>query len=349
MRDWSSDVSNRPVVDVSLVCTVRNEAGAISRLMESIAQQTVRPREVIVVDGGSRDGTQLHVEWWHGRLSTPLRVIDRPGANIAQGRNHGICAARASIVAVTDAGVRLAPDWLERIVAPFVDETVDVVSGFFVADAQSTFERAMSATVLPTLRDVDADTFLPSSRSVAFRRSAWERAGGYPAWLDYCEDLVFDLALRDVSATFAFIPDAIVHFRPRGSLRSFWHQYFRYARGDGKAGLWAHRHAIRYATYGSAVALVLLGKRGRPLWPVAVVAALVSLRRPCQRLAPLLDQSSAIERAYASMLVPIIRAAGDLAKIAGYPVGLLWRIRTHGIGWTWRNAPPSVSTADTAN
>ena len=38
-------------------------------------------------------------------------------------------------------------------------------------------------------------------------------------------------------------------FVPRESLRSFWTQYYRYARGDGKADLWRKRHAIRYATY----------------------------------------------------------------------------------------------------
>ena len=39
--------------------------------------------------------------------------------------------------------------------------------------------------------------FLPSSRSVAFRKSAWTAIGGYPAWLDYGEDIVFDLALQE--------------------------------------------------------------------------------------------------------------------------------------------------------
>src|ERR1051326_5124056 len=54
---------------------------------------------------------------------------------------------------------------------------------------------------------------------------------------------------------FAFAPEAIAWFRPRPSLAAFFRQYYRYARGDGKADLWRARHTIRYATYLTAVAL----------------------------------------------------------------------------------------------
>ena len=107
----------------------------------------------------------------------------------------------------------------------------------------------MGATVLPAREDVSPERFLPSSRSVAFRKAAWAAAGGYPEWLDYSEDLVFDLALKARGCRFVFVPQALAYFRPRGSLRAFYLQYYRYARGDGKADLWRKRHAIRYATY----------------------------------------------------------------------------------------------------
>src|SRR3954471_12392591 len=130
-------MDNRPMRDVSLVVTVLNEAGTVGALMASIAAQTVRPREVIVVDGGSRDGTQLHVEWWHGRLGCPLRLLESPGANISAGRNRGIAMARAPLIAVTDAGVRLAPDWMEQITAPLLSDEIDIVAGFFVPDPET--------------------------------------------------------------------------------------------------------------------------------------------------------------------------------------------------------------------
>ena len=102
------------------------------------------------------------------------------------------------------------------------------------------------------------ETFLPSSRSVAFRKAAWITAGGYPEWIDYCEDLIFDLRLREIAAPMIFEPGALVYFRPRPSLNAFYRQYYRYARGDGKADLWRKRHAIRYATYLIAAPLIFL-------------------------------------------------------------------------------------------
>ena len=61
-----------------------------------------------------------------------------------------------------------------------------MVAGFFRADPHSPFEVAMGATVLPLRDEIDPATFLPSSRSVAFRKAAWQAVGGYPEWIDYC-------------------------------------------------------------------------------------------------------------------------------------------------------------------
>jgi glycosyltransferase involved in cell wall biosynthesis len=304
----------------ALIVTVLNEADTIDALLESISKQRCQPDEVVVVDGGSTDGTSERLAVWTGAL--PLRVVEAPGANIARGRNLGIAATSCGLIAVTDAGVRLDPDWLANLLACCGD--ADVVSGFFVGDPHTTFERAMAATVLPSLDDVRADTFLPSSRSILFRRSAWQAVGGYPEWLDYCEDLVFDLALRRSGRRFAFAPTAIARFRPRGSLRSFFRQYFLYARGDGKADLWRKRHAVRYATYLALPFLLRYLKVGGLL---LTVGGLAYVRRPLQRLRTRLAGLSAGEAAYAVILVPLIRLVGDVAKMLGYPVGVWWRLR----------------------
>ena len=313
-------------MNVSVITTVRNEEAAIGQLLASLQAQTRPPDEIVIVDGGSQDRT-VEIIRGYAASGAPVRLISMPGANISRGRNHAISEAASEIIAATDAGVRLPPQWLAEVTRPFASPQVDVVSGFFVADPHTIFETAMGATVLPQVSDINPESFLPSSRSVAFTKAAWQKAGGYPEWLDYCEDLIFDLALRQRGCRFAFAPNAVAYFRPRSSIRAFVVQYYRYARGDGKANLWRKKHAIRYATYVAAPLVFLLGLRYNILWLALLAGALAYCLRPYQRLWPHLRQWNTADRLYALALVPIIRVAGDVAKMLGYPVGVWWRLR----------------------
>ena len=336
-RSLKRALTNRPrdSMNISLILTVYNESAAIRKLLDSIAAQTLPPDEIVIVDGGSTDDTVAQIQAYADRL--PLRVLIEPGANISRGRNLAIQAARGDIIAITDAGVRLSPNWLEDITRP-LRENPDLmaVSGFFLPDPETPFEVAIGATVLPALEEIDPVRFLPSSRSFAIRKAAWERVGGYPEWLDYCEDLIFDFNLRDAYGEFGWAPAAIAHFRPRESLPAFFKQYYRYARGDGKADLWRKRHAIRYGTYlVAAPGLLVLGKRVNPIfWLLGLLGFAAYCSAPYRRLLrawrrPLPGGRFLTwpEKLYTLLLVPIIRVTGDVAKMIGYPVGVWWRLR----------------------
>ena len=231
-----------------------------------------------------------------------------------------IAAATGDIIASVDAGVRLEPQWLEELVRPLLEGEAQVAAGFFASDPHTTFEIALGATTLPDVEDVDPATFLPSSRSVAFTRQAYEAAGGYPEWIDYCEDLIFDLRLRDAVGQFAWAPKAVAHFRPRSTAKAFARQYYRYARGDGKADLWRKRHAIRYGTYLVALpALLLLSIVHKPWWLLGLAGGAVAYcKTPYRRLGKRLPAPPA-RTGRAVLLVPLIRGLGDVAKMAGYP------------------------------
>ncbi|MEM7345643.1 MAG: glycosyltransferase [Chloroflexota bacterium] len=319
---------------VSLICTVLNEGQSIQRLLDSLQQQTRLPDEIVFVDGGSTDETVQVLEQHPLAERIDLRVIVEPGANISRGRNIAIAAANGPIIASTDAGVRLDRNWLAELVNPFENgQAPQVVSGFFVPDTQSPFEVAMGATVLPMIEDINPATFLPSSRSIAFLKSDWKAIGGYPEWLDFCEDLIFDFRLKDQVGSFQFAPKAVVYFQPRTSLRAFYKQYYQYARGDGKADLWRKRHAIRYITYLIALPLlILLGALVSPWWWLigAIIGSFGLFYTPYKRLVQQWHSLSIIEKVVSLYWVPIIRITGDIAKMVGYPVGWQWRLARLG-------------------
>jgi glycosyltransferase involved in cell wall biosynthesis len=314
-------------VPTSLIVTVKNEAASLPRLLDSIATQTRAPDEIVIVDGGSTDTTLdiLRANAKH----LPIKILSQPGANISQGRNAAIRAARGDIICSTDAGVRLDSAWLEEITRPFEEAGVDVVSGFFVPEPQSVFETALAATTLPVPADIRPEKFLPSSRSIAFRKGAWEKVNGYPEWLDYCEDLLFDFALRAANCRFMFAPRAVAHFRPRENLCGFAKQYYQYARGDGKANLWFTRHVIRYATYFLVLPLTVWLLSVMPLlgFVILVFGFLAMFYTPYKRLLPMLRNLTWLDKLRAIAWVPVIRVAGDGAKMTGYPVGVVWRMR----------------------
>jgi cellulose synthase/poly-beta-1,6-N-acetylglucosamine synthase-like glycosyltransferase len=338
------------VTRVSLVATVRDEAGLLPEWLAGINAQTLVPDEIIIVDGGSSDGTwEALLRWGHCREG--VQCLRCMGASIAEGRNRAIERATGSIVAVTDAGTRADPNWLMRLAAAFEDPLVDVAAGFFVPRLATGWERALAAATLPDAGEITPATFLPSSRSTAFRRSWFDAGVRFPEWLDYCEDVIWDLALRRAGARFTFVPDATVTFQVRPTLGAYLSQYFRYARGDGKAGLFARRHWLRYVTYSALVAV--LWRRRWVEFGIAAVLGTAYLRRPLQRLwlRDRRTQHSTLSTARLMPLVTFLRLAGDVSKMVGYPIGLCWRRRTFGsIGWrtSWRRISPAGRLLDPA-
>ncbi len=322
---------------ISLIATVFNEGENIHQLFDSIISQTVQPDEIVIVDAGSTDDTLTIMRSYCDLL--PLRLLVEPGCNISQGRNRALSAAKGDIIAVSDAGVRLSENWLEKICAPLQGNSdLNVVSGFFQADPKTNFEVALGAANLPLRHEIDPATFLPSSRSIAFRKSAAEAIGGYPEWLDYCEDLVFDLRLKTRCGEFAFQPDALAYFRPRQSLAAFYKQYFLYARGDGKADLWRRRHLIRYLTYLVLVPVIcLLGLLLDPgLWILYLICAAVYLYQSYRRLPTIMrrfGRASPTTWIYCILMIPLVRVVGDVAKMLGYPQGWRWRRRHRPLEW----------------
>jgi len=316
--------------DLSVVVTVKDEGDSIEPFLTALREQSRVPDEIVISDGGSTDGTAEAIRDAAAKHRSPrLRLIEAPGANIAQGRNRAIAACSASIVAVTDAGTTPRRDWLERLVQPLESDPSIAVSGGFFEPGGSTFlQRCIAVVITPQLSELSPDRFLPSSRSLAFRREWWERAGGYPEWLDHSEDVVFDLELKRAGAVIAYTPDALVVWRPPATLRGYARQYYRYARGDAMAGLWPVRHALRYGGY-LTLLLLLRRCRRRPsgLVPLITVGR-PYLARYYRRIVRIPPGHGPRDAMLARLLAPIIVAVGDVAKMVGYAAGQLQRLST---------------------
>ncbi len=302
-------------VKVSLVATVKDAAGALREFLDSVAAQTRPPDEVVIADGGSTDGTLEEL-----RRADGITVVEEPGANIARGRNVAVAAATHDVIAVSDADCVLDPGWLEALTAA-IERGADVAMGVSMPLTTTFFQDVAAAIAVPDPSELREERFMPSSRSVAFRREALLAAGGYPEWLAIGEDMYLDHRWRDAGVRMELVPEAVVHWRARDDLAAHWRQYAAYARGDAEAGMHPHRHALRFAVYGG-LAAALLARRRRGL-ALAGAGGAAYAARPVARALRRLPGTR--ERVLAMAAVPALMAFTDAAKMAGYLQGLAAR------------------------
>ena len=220
---------------VSVITTIKNEEKSIRSLLDSLISQSKMPDEIIIVDGGSIDRTAEIIKSYK---NSSIKLIIEKNVNIARGRNIAISNAKNRYIASIDGGCIADKNWIKNLLEPFLfDSNVDVVSGFFLPDARSFHEEIVGELLYPKAERIDPEKFLPSGRSIAFKKACWERVGGYPEWLYTGEDTLFDIRLNDAGCRFVFRPDAIVYWRPRSTLYKLMKQYFGYARGAAQAGI----------------------------------------------------------------------------------------------------------------
>lgn len=111
---------------VSVIVTVLNDR-RVERTLRSLQAQTLSPLEVIVADGGSKDGTfelcqQMATK--DARIR-PMRLL----GNIPGSRNQALAVVRGDLVAFLDADEVAPPTWLAELVVPFGDPKVGFTGG----------------------------------------------------------------------------------------------------------------------------------------------------------------------------------------------------------------------------
>jgi glycosyltransferase involved in cell wall biosynthesis len=263
---------------VSVVATVLNEVADIDRLITSLMAQTLAPAEVVIVDGGSTDGTWEHLQASKTKHPTLIPIRDEtcrlshsPGP-ISRGRNVAIAAASSDVVACVDAGCTYEPEWLERLTASIRSgQSGYALGGSCIDPEQRTIWDIASAPFFGVKLSADAKTKSCTARSMAFRKELWQRVGGFPEHLLLGEDTVFDLKVRAlVRPTFA--QRAKAFYRPGLSLRTALKQLARYSVSDGVAGVRPARLMRNLSRCLLEIAVILLASRN--VIPLLCVIAL---------------------------------------------------------------------------
>jgi len=160
---------------------------------------------------------------------------------VAQGRNQAISSTDAEIIVSTDMGTRLESDWLTELVRPLEEsDAVMVVGGNYSPDPECQLSACAKAAVYAfgACQPVLDNRFLPSSRSIAYRRGVWEQLQGYPEDLSYAaDDTVFALQMRAEEVKIAVAPKALVYWRRPSTIHGYLKESYAYSFGNGEAGI----------------------------------------------------------------------------------------------------------------
>lgn len=221
------------------------EEESINLFLASYLAQDTKADEVIIVDGGSTDSTTKIIEKFANKyLNLNIRLIVDNTCNlkhsiapIAKGRNKGISIAKYENILVTDAGCKLDENWVKEISKPFMSDEVVAVAGWYEPTINNNFHKIFAEAMLPRLEKVNPKTFLPSSRSIAFKKKVWSKVGGYPEFTYTAEDTLFDINIIAKGYKFYFQPNAFVHWILPLNLREAHRKQYNYGYGDGQLRL----------------------------------------------------------------------------------------------------------------
>jgi GT2 family glycosyltransferase len=281
----------RPAASVpptSVVICTRDRPDSLARCLTALPRQTLRPRQVLVVDNASRGDRTKEVAVTAG---VDYVREERPGLDIA--RNTGVMHATGEIVAFTDDDVELHPRWLERMVRAFERPSVAAVTGLVLpAELETASQRHFEAywSFCRGYRPIEfGPGFFASDRrfgcpvwqigagaSMAFRRDVFAKAGFFDERLDVgaagCSgDSEYWHRVLSSGAVCHYEPTAVAFHYHRRDVAGLSDQIFHYMRGHSTALL------VQYERSGN------LGNLRRalmsmPWWYAVRVAKLLSGR-----------------------------------------------------------------------
>ena len=268
---------------VSVIVPARDEEEAIDATLAALRRQSYPALQIVVVDGGSTDGTRAVVER-HMAEDPRIELLPNPRQIIPAALNIALAAARGRWVVRMDAHSTVGPEYVGAAVARLREGRWGGVGGRKDGVGTTPAGRAIAAALGSrfgvggslyhygtTEQEVDHIPF------GAYPTELLRRLGGWDERLVANEDFEFDYRLRRSGAVLLFDPRLRISWKSRQTVRSLYQQYRRY--GAGKVDV-ARLHPTSLRLRHLVPPLLV---------PYLATAAVVAIRRPrlgCALLAP---------------------------------------------------------------
>jgi succinoglycan biosynthesis protein ExoA len=235
---WTSS-GDKAIRRVSVIAPMWNEADHVDDLTADLAAQDFEGEvELLFADGGSTDGSVERLRAAAERHGLAVTIFHNPKRWVSHGLNLCLEAARGDLLVRIDCHTRYPRDYVRRCVAAAEETGADNVGGILVPAGATPMERAVGCAMDSPFGGIDWSRHGAGGRVEvdtvpfgAFRPHAFRRAGRFDESLVRNQDDEFNLRLRLAGGRIVLDPAIRIHYRPRGSVRALFRQYYEY-------GLW---------------------------------------------------------------------------------------------------------------
>lgn len=219
---------------LSIIVPAYNAEKSLPNLITSLAAQTYRDFEVILIDDGSTDATARLIE-------DSGFAMQKTGGNRgpAHARNIGAAASRGDVLVFTDADCAPSADWTANVARLMSAGGCEALMGRLVLEKSNYLGNAISALGFPAggsvgfenIWRVDSAGFTDSfsTCNCAIKAEAFTLAGGFDESFPYPggEDTLLAKKLVSQGYRIRFCPAAVVYHAARSDLRDFFKWQFK--------------------------------------------------------------------------------------------------------------------------
>ena len=241
------DAASAPLVTV--VVPVYNDRTHLRQCLDSLIQSDypAGQLEVLVVDGGSDDGSQSMVLQL-AEQGEVIRLLHNPRRITAAGANIGIQHAAGDVIIILSAHSYVASDFIRQSVrylyqtgASCVGGPIHSISDSFVGKAIALAMSSPFGVGNALFRYSRHEQYVDTVAFGAYRRKVFHKIGLYDENLVYNEDDEFNSRLRERGGKIFLTPAIQSFYYTRPSLRRLWRQYYHYGLGKVRV-IQRHRH-----------------------------------------------------------------------------------------------------------
>ena len=253
-------------------------------LTQLLAETEAAVGEILVADGGSRDGTREIVSR-HAQRSSRVRLIDNPDRIQAAGVNRAVAAAdrRFDTIVRVDAHALYPARYVSSLLAVLDATGADSVVVRLTTRGHGGFQRAVAiaqnsrvGTGGSAHRMGNASAWVDHGHHAAFRRTVFERVDGYDTSFEANEDAELDARIRALGGRIWLDATIPVIYFPRDTIRGLARQYYRYGSGRARtSNKHGERLRLRQMLPPAIVLTIGLSLIGAPFAPVLLLIPLL--------------------------------------------------------------------------